>query len=156
MDPTSAPYGASIPLAKAMDPRGDVLLAYEMNGEPLTRDHGYPVRVVIPGTVGARWVKWLSKSVIQPTLDSPFSYSFSLSARIEVSVEESESHWQKNDYKSFSPSADWDKIDFAKAPAIQELPVTSVICTPQNEETATLKDGKLNLKGTTEILSSCT
>ena len=77
MDPTSAPYGASIPLAKAMDPRGDVLLAYEMNGEPLSRDHGYPVRVVIPGTVGARWVKWLSKFVIQPTLDSSFSYSFS-------------------------------------------------------------------------------
>lgn len=43
-----------------MDPRGDVILAYEMNGQPLSRDHGFPVRVIVPGVVGARNVKWLS------------------------------------------------------------------------------------------------
>ena len=41
---------------------GDVLLAYEMNGEPLPADHGYPLRAVVPGHVGVRNVKWL-KSV---------------------------------------------------------------------------------------------
>ncbi len=42
-------YGASIPIEKAMDPRGDCLLALEMNGEPLPRDHGYPLRALVPG-----------------------------------------------------------------------------------------------------------
>ena len=48
-----APRQASIPIEKALDPYGDVLLAYEMNGEPLPREHGAPLRVVVPGVVGA-------------------------------------------------------------------------------------------------------
>ena len=42
-----SPYGASIPIEKAMS--GDVILAYEMNEEILPRDHGYPIRVVATG-----------------------------------------------------------------------------------------------------------
>jgi sulfite oxidase len=38
-----------------------VLLAYEINDQSLSRDHGYPFRVVVPGTIGARSVKWLDK-----------------------------------------------------------------------------------------------
>jgi sulfite oxidase len=57
------PYGASIPIGKAIS--GDVLLAYEMNDEDLPRDHGYPIRVVATGIVGARNVKWLRRIVLR-------------------------------------------------------------------------------------------
>src|SRR6185437_12560643 len=52
-------FGGSIPLDKAA--RSEVLLAWAMNGEPLAPVHGAPVRVVVPGYIGARSVKWLER-----------------------------------------------------------------------------------------------
>ncbi|XP_011151999.1 probable sulfite oxidase, mitochondrial isoform X2 [Harpegnathos saltator] len=127
LDPSGTPYGASIPIAKAMDPRADVILAYEMNGQPLSRDHGFPLRVIVPGVVGARNVKWVNK--------------------ITVSKEESPSQWQQGDYKGFSPSTTWDNVDFSKSPAIQEMPVISAICSPQDADTVEVKNGKIEVKG---------
>ena len=126
VDIANEPYGASIPAETALNESSDVLLAFDMNGNPLTRDHGYPLRAIVPGTVGARNVKWLG--------------------RVALSDEESPSFWQQHDYKGFNPSVDWDTADFSSSPAIQELPVQSKICVPVNNET--VKAGSdLILKG---------
>ena len=52
-------FGGSIPLDKAWRP--EVLLAWGMNGKPLPAVHGAPLRVVVPGYIGARSVKWLER-----------------------------------------------------------------------------------------------
>jgi sulfite oxidase len=96
----------SIPLKKALDDDSDTLLAYEMNGEPIPTIHGYPVRVVIPGYVGVRNLKWLSKIV--------------------VSEDEASGPWQRGmAYKGFSPSVkSLEGIDTSKvAPKYYHFPV---------------------------------
>jgi DMSO/TMAO reductase YedYZ molybdopterin-dependent catalytic subunit len=52
-------YTDSIPYALARS--SDVFLAFRMNGEPIPRQHGYPLRVIVPGIYGMKHVKWLSK-----------------------------------------------------------------------------------------------
>jgi DMSO/TMAO reductase YedYZ molybdopterin-dependent catalytic subunit len=51
-------YVKDIPLAKAMD--DEVIVAHEMNGAPLTPEHGFPLRLIVPGYYGTNSVKWLS------------------------------------------------------------------------------------------------
>jgi sulfane dehydrogenase subunit SoxC len=55
-------YERSIPIDEAMRP--DVLLAYEMNGEPLLPQHGFPVRAIVPGWYGMTNVKWLKRLTV--------------------------------------------------------------------------------------------
>ena len=50
--------GRSIPMDKALD---DCLVAFKANGEALRKEHGYPVRLVVPGWEGNMWVKWLRR-----------------------------------------------------------------------------------------------
>jgi sulfite oxidase len=115
-------YGASIPIEKAVDRRGDVILAYEMNGQPLPRDHGFPLRVIVPGHVAARSVKWVNK--------------------ISVSDEESTSQWQRRDYKCFGPN-EGRNPDWESAVSIQEIPVQSAITSIKRVPEDRLNDSKL-------------
>lgn len=50
-------YSSSLTISDATS--SDVILAFEMNGETLPVDHGYPVRLVVPGKYGYKWVKWI-------------------------------------------------------------------------------------------------
>jgi DMSO/TMAO reductase YedYZ molybdopterin-dependent catalytic subunit len=56
-------YGRSMPRDKALSP--EPLLAYALNGEPLTRHQGAPLRLLVPGWYGAPNVKWLSQIHVQ-------------------------------------------------------------------------------------------
>jgi DMSO/TMAO reductase YedYZ molybdopterin-dependent catalytic subunit len=64
-------FAKSLPVEKALHP--DTLLVYEMNGVPLPREHGGPVRVVVPGWYGTYHVKWLGRvSVVDRPFDGVF------------------------------------------------------------------------------------
>jgi len=65
------PFIRSIPIEKALDT--DTLVALEMNGAPLTRNHGFPARVLAPGWVGAASCKWLTEVKV---LDKEFEGNF--------------------------------------------------------------------------------
>jgi DMSO/TMAO reductase YedYZ molybdopterin-dependent catalytic subunit len=68
------PVRRPLPVRKALH---DVLLAYEMNGEPLPADHGHPVRVVVPGWIGISAIKWVGRiEVSDQPLFTPWNTQF--------------------------------------------------------------------------------
>lgn len=126
-------YGTSIDIATAMNPYGDVLIAYEQNGIRLAPDHGYPVRVVIPGWIGGRMVKWLNT--------------------IEVTDKPSEGYYHFFDNRIMPPHVD---AELAKAEGwwyrpeylFNQLNINSAIVYPGNGETMTLTGaGVYTMKG---------
>jgi sulfite oxidase len=105
-------FGGSLPLEKALGP--EVLLAYEMNGAPLPPAHGFPLRVVAPGYIGARSVKWLHT--------------------ITVQAEPSDNYFQAHAYKLFPPDTRADTADWECGMMLGELSVNAVICAPTTGE----------------------
>lgn len=104
---------ASITVRKAFDRHGDVLLAYEMNGVDVPASHGHPLRVIVPGHVGIRNVKWVSG--------------------VKLAGEEAAGPWQRGmAYKGFAPgTTSLEGLDLDKIQSLQEMPVQSVITSPQ-------------------------
>jgi DMSO/TMAO reductase YedYZ molybdopterin-dependent catalytic subunit len=62
--PQTPAFIRSIPLARALDP--STIVAYRMNGAPLSHAHGAPLRLVVPGWAGDHWMKWLTELRVQP------------------------------------------------------------------------------------------
>jgi sulfite oxidase len=120
---------ASIPMQKATCPGDCVLLAYEMNGQPLPRDHGYPLRVIVPGHVGIRNIKWVET--------------------IQCSKSEAEGPWQRGlAYKGFNPSTtSTEGINIEKLTSLQEMPVQSAIVKPLEGQDVEVRDGRFKVNG---------
>ena len=116
-------YSASVPLAKATAP--EVLLAWAMNGEPLTPLHGAPLRVVVPGWIGARSVKWLT--------------------RLTVSAEPSPGYYQAVAYRLLPPDADPRTAPPGAGPALGPVALNCEVLAP--EDGAAVDDGPLHVTG---------
>jgi DMSO/TMAO reductase YedYZ molybdopterin-dependent catalytic subunit len=77
-------YERSLPVSSLLE--GEALLAYEVNGVPLPPQHGYPLRLVVPGWYGMTSVKWLSRIT---AIDEPFGgYQQSHSYRVRQEEDE--------------------------------------------------------------------
>lgn len=141
-NPSSEPkFARSIPVWKARD---DCLLAYGMNGNPLPRAHGYPVRLVVPGWFGNNSVKWVDEIVVADTMTIGDDWAEYL-------------EWQQNWYRVLTEgeTADhhadielfdtWEAIkaradsEIEYAPYMYDQVVKSTIGTPKDG--ATLTDG---------------
>lgn len=143
-------YGASVPLRYAMSKAADIILALEvyhpnhvqryrkrqtdtplMNSTPLTPEHGYPIRVIIPGIAGARSVKWLDSITIQE--------------------QESQNYYMQHDYKVLPPEAvDSDTAEqyWDRVPPLMEMPVNSVIARPADGDLVEVnEEGILEITG---------
>lgn len=106
-------FGGSIPISKALSP--EVLLVYEMNDEPLPPVHGFPLRVVVPGYIGARCVKWLGE--------------------ITLSEQPSANYFQANAYQLFPPEVRSHTAASFDGNSLGEQPVNAIICSPSDGET---------------------
>jgi sulfite oxidase len=121
-DGSVAPFGGSIPLDKALAADNPVLLAHSMNGTALTAEHGLPLRTVVPGFIGARSVKWLTK--------------------ITVSDRPSPNHYVAEAYKIVQSD---DKAELAATEPIYAYPVNAAICSHAAGEN--LKAGRITISG---------
>src|SRR5690606_18300867 len=98
------------------------LVAHAMNEKPLAADHGFPVRTVVPGYIGARSVKWLGKIVVS---DRP-----------------SPNHFVADVYKVVPNSTP--EAAMAAEP-IYAYPVNAAICLPESNDR--LAPGTLTVRG---------
>ncbi|KAM0793062.1 hypothetical protein ACM66B_000548 [Microbotryomycetes sp. NB124-2] len=109
-------YGASIPLSKAMDETLPILIAYDMNGKPLPREHGAPLRMFVPSVIGARSVKWVQRIVLRPF--------------------ESRCFYQQRDYKVLPEEATSETKDkfMQMTEPMLEYDMNAAICVPEDDQ----------------------
>lgn len=119
---TQPEFQRGIPYTKAIN--SNTLLAYEMNGEPLTKDHGFPLRLVVPGWAGDCWVKWIT--------------------RIEVRDKEFDGFFMKSAYRHpGKPVAPGTPVDPAQMKPVTTLQIKSVIASHTDRQEIPISAQKL-------------
>jgi nitrate reductase (NAD(P)H) len=119
-------YGTSVAVGTVLDPAREVLLCWEQNGTRLTPDHGYPVRLLVPGFIGGRSIKWLGK--------------------VKMSSSESESWYHYFDNRLPPPNVDQEVVkhddSWFKKPEyiINDRSINSAVSSPQHGEVLVLAD----------------
>lgn len=117
------PYGGSIPLTEAIS--GQVLLAWSMNDRPLPDVHGAPLRVIVPGWIGARSVKWLE--------------------RVTVQAQPSDNYFQAIAYRILPPDADPAKVTPGEGFSLGPVALNCAILDPDG--TAPVPPGPTEIAG---------
>ncbi len=116
-------FGGSIDLGKALS--AEVLLASELNGAPLSMMHGFPMRAVVPGWIGARSVKWLGK--------------------ITLREDPSPNYFQSKAYRAQREINPRDPRDVSAGVALCGVPLNAVILDPG--EGQVVPAGRLRVRG---------
>lgn len=102
-------YAVSVPWRKVRNAE-EVMLAWEMNGKPLPKIHGYPLRVVVSGYIGARSTKWVYK--------------------INALAEPSMGPVQSQEYLYYTPQIGKQNAKYSNGFSIQNMPVSCVPAVP--------------------------
>ncbi|KAK2603787.1 hypothetical protein QQS21_004072 [Conoideocrella luteorostrata] len=128
-------YGTSVKLNWCLDPNRGILIAHKMNGNPLHPDHGKPVRVVIPGQIGGRSVKWLKRIIVTEEPSSNWYHIYDNRVLPTMVTPE----------ESAGLSDTWMDERYA----IYDLNTNSAICYPAHDETIPVINGPstYNLRG---------
>jgi sulfite oxidase len=116
-------FGGSIDLRKALS--AEVILATELNGAPLPPVHGFPLRAVVPGWIGARSVKWLG--------------------RITLLEEPSSNYFQSSAYRMQREINPLDPRDVSCGAALSDVPLNAVILEPPPNQV--VQAGRVHVRG---------
>ena len=142
-------FARSIPLTKVFD---DCILAYEMNGKPLPREHGYPVRLIVPGWYGVNNVKWVDElkimdsMMVEGSLDRPGEHAFwqQVAYRLHPQGIEPDTNEVANTGDT------WDQLENGvKYPYTFDTNVMSVIGTPDGESNIPAQSEPIEVRGVT-------
>ncbi|KAF9020204.1 molybdopterin binding oxidoreductase [Hymenopellis radicata] len=118
-------YAVSVPWRKVRH-NEEVILAWEMNGEPLPKMHGYPLRMIVTGYIGARSCKWVY--------------------RINALAEPSMGPVQAQEYLYYTSQIGKQNAKYSNGFSIQQMPVSSAIISPKDKDVV-VHEGTITLRG---------